>query len=119
MAINTLNEKELKDYISDVKRDLMFNIIYNMRHFELTMGDAQSLSRDFLNIFPVVKVQELLNKLQKLGRRYKEAKAVFILYAAKYYEKERQLILQTVPIYIKNGEIEKAINLIKGGIYHD
>lgn len=117
--LNTVEKNELKDYVSDIKRDLMFNIIYNMRHFELTLKDAQSLSKGFLNIFPVIKVQELLRKLQKLGTKHKEARAVFIIYASKYYEKEKQFILQTVPLFIKEGEIEKAINLIKGGTYHE
>lgn len=114
-----ISEKELKDYISDMERDLMFQVIMNMKNYKLTMQTAHYIAKDFLEIFPVSDIQRLLNKLKILAKEHEEIRAVFITYAKKYYEKQKDYILTIVPPYIKNGEIEQAVQIVKGGNYHE
>lgn len=110
------HNEQLEKLIRDVKRDLMFQVILNMRHFKLTQEDARYLAQDFLKIFPIQSEKELLDKLFQLGQKYIETRTVFIKYASSYYEKEKQRILQAIPPYLKNGDIEKALTIMKGGV---
>lgn len=108
----------LEQTIKDVKREVLKHIILNLRHYELTTEEAQYLAQDLLAIFPVTTMDELFMKLNKLTKDYKEVRPVFIKYAKKYYEEQEKQVLQLVPPYIKNGEIEQAVTLMKGVNYH-
>lgn len=109
---------DLTKTISDVKRDIMFHIILNMRHFKITMQDAQNLAQDLLKIFPVSTMEDLLTKLRNLGTIYEEVRIVFIKYAVPYYEEQKNNILRTVPGHIQKQEYDTAIKLLKGVTYH-
>ncbi len=111
--------KQVSEAIQDIKRDLLFHVILNMKRNLLSLEDTKYLAEDFLQIFPVFSIAELLKKLNELGKIYKEARIVFIKYANLYYEEEKTYLLYQIPPYIKNGEIDKAIEVMKGGIYHE
>lgn len=99
----------LKQLVSDVERDLLFHIILNMRKRNITVGEAEHLARDFLQLLPVTDKEELLKKLSALGERYPEAQAVFLKYASPHEEEKRQQLIEELSAHIKNGQIEKAI----------
>lgn len=108
----------LTQIIADVKRDLLFHVIQNMKHKNLDMRDARYLAQDVMSIFPVFTIDELLEKLSKLSSIYKEARAVYIKYANLYFETKRQYLLTVVPPSIHRGEIDQALSLLKGGDNH-
>lgn len=101
--------------IEDVKRDLMAQVILNMRHTRLSLSSAEDLAQDFLAIFPVVDVEELFNKLFVLTRDYKEVRKVFLKYAQPYFEEKRKFTLALMRKYVDKNEIENALSVAKGG----
>ncbi len=118
MKKTTIIAKNIQELESDIQRDLTYYIILNLRHHELAVPTAQALAREFLAIFPIQTVEDLLRKLEKLGKRYQEARAVFIEYANAFYRAKKKEALEIVPGYIKNLQIEEAIKITKGVTYH-
>lgn len=118
MKKTTIIAKKREELESDVQRDLTYYIILNLRHHELTIPTAQALAREFLAIFPIQTIEDLLIKLEKLAKKYHEARAVFIEYANAFYAEKKKIVLDIIPAYIRNQQIEEAITLLKGVTYH-
>lgn len=114
-----LSDEEFKIMISHVKRDILYQIILNMKQYEISKEEAQRLAVDFLAVMPIKDAQDLIKKLRILGKSYKEIRTVFIKYANEYYIKEKQYILNVVPLYIQKGEINETLEIVKGGNYHE
>ncbi len=109
---------DMTTIVRNVKRDLLFHIILHMRHYKITMEDAQSLAKEFLETLPVSTIEGLLLSLHTLAKTYEQARIVYIKYALPYYEEQKRYILTSVPPLIQRGDIEKAIALLKGGTNH-
>ena len=118
MKKQTIIAKNREELENDVQRDLTYYIILNLRHHELAVPTAQALAREFLAIFPIQTIEDLLRKLEKLAKKYHEARAVFIEYANAFYREKKKEALEIVPGYIKNLQIEEAIKITKGVTYH-
>lgn len=108
---------EFERFVSDVERDLLFQIIVHMKHREMTGEEAQKVAKEFLTLLPVVDKEDLLKKLGILSQAHKGAREVFLKYAAPSEEEQRLIKIQTMSEHIKNGDIEKAITVAKGGTY--
>lgn len=115
--MNVIQFVNVNTLLKDVKRDLMFHTILNMRHYKLTVKDAQYLAQDFLVVLPATTIEDLLLKLYELGKNYEEARIVFIKYAVEYYEQKEQKILHEARKCIKKGDIDKALEILKKGEY--
>lgn len=105
--------KILEQYAEDVKRDILFYIILELKRYEITKEDAQNLAQDFLSIFPVLTVEDLLTKLNDLGKTYKEAQKVFLKYATSYYNQQKQEVLEKIPPFLKSGDIDAALSILR------
>ncbi len=114
MKIQTIQQQLTKD----VQRDLMFQVILDMRHYKITMQQAQSLAKEFVTFFPVDDIHIFLHKLYELGKIYEEVRPVFIKYARSYYEMEKQDVLSQISSYIQQNDIDHALILAKGGTHH-
>lgn len=110
--------KNLQIFINDIKREVLFHIIMDMRDNKLTISDAKDLATDFLSIFPVTDIKDLIYQLQLLGDLYHSIRLVFIKYANEYYDEEKEDILSKIPNYIHTGQINGAIQILRGGVYH-
>lgn len=108
-------DEDLEKLISDVERDLLFHIIMNMKHRKISIGEAHYLAQDFLKFLPVQDKEDLLKKLLDLGKKYEEAREVYIKYGTPHEEEKRNKLLEAMRDHIKNGDIEKAIETAKGG----
>ena len=97
---------DTKTITDNVKRDVMTQIILNMRHMRLSLSDAEQLAQDFLEIFPVANSDEFFVKLFDLSKDYKEIRKVFLKYAGPYYEEKRQSSLKTVREHMERGIYE-------------
>ena len=104
---------DLNKLTSNVKRDLLFHIILNMRRGDLSMKVAQHLSRDFLEQFPFTSYEDLLQKLKLLGEKYKEANEVYLKYASPDHAQRDQESLQEMLQHIKMGDFDKAIQVTR------
>lgn len=111
-----LHKDTLKTLISDVKRELLFYIILNMSEGKISLPEAQTLARDFLAVLPVKNAAKLFIELKRLSERYREARSVFLKYAAPYEEKRRLRTLYKVSKYIKNYQFIEAVTVAKGGV---
>ena len=112
--MDTQSQDDLKKFLENVERDLLLDIILNMRNRKITVGDAEKLARDFLAVLPIRDRQDLLGKLKSLSGKYSEARDVYLKYAAEEHETEKNQAVDTIANHIKNGEIEKALEVAKG-----
>lgn len=104
---------DVKKLLKDVKRDLMFYIILNLKRYKIMVQDAQYLAQDFLAVLPAATIEDLLSKLSVLGENYEEARIVFIKYAVPYLEEKDQKKLLQAKSYIKQGSVDKALEALK------
>jgi hypothetical protein len=111
---NHIDNKELEKYINDIKQDLLFHIITNLRAEKVTLGQAKYLSKDFLALLPVQDKEEILNKLYSLTSLYGEARAVFVKYIGPFEEEKTMKKLAVARKYMQNKEYEKALQSMKG-----
>ena len=103
--------------LENVEGDLLSAIIENMKHNKITTQEAQQLAKDFLALLPIHDKYDLLKKLKDLGGKYDEAQSVFLKYAKPEEEKDRHEKLVSMAEHIKNGDIDKALGVAKGGNY--
>lgn len=109
------NQQNLDNLVSDVEKDLLFYIITNMKHRKISIAEAHYLASDFLKLLPVKDKEDLLSKLSGLANTYDEVREVFVKYNTPYEEEKRNILLNMMRDHIKNGDIEKAIGVVKGG----
>ncbi len=108
--------QDLAQFLTDVERSLLEHITTSLQQRKMTQEEAQQLARDFLSLLPPKDKEDLLNKLHTLSTKYDEANAVYLEYARKDEEQKRDYLLHQMSMHIKNGEIEKAIAIAKGGV---
>lgn len=106
-------DDNFENFLSDVERDLLFHIIFNLRRSKISLNEAQSLAKDFLALLPAEDKEQLLKKLEGLGQEYPEANEVYLKYATPHYESKNQHALDEMSEYIRQGDIEKAIEVGK------
>lgn len=100
---------------TEVERDLLQEIIKNVKEERMTEAQARQAARDFLAILPLEDKQDLLEKLSEFSRTHVEAKGVFVKYAKPIEEEERLKKISMMSQHIQNGEIDHALTIAKGG----
>ena len=108
--------KTLKQFVNDIERDLMFQIIMNMKHGMLSTGQAQKIAQEYLAMMPVKDKKHVLKHIKQMADTYKEAREVYMKYSDLYYEEKKDKTLKKVSMYLKKNNIEKAVSIMKGGI---
>ncbi len=108
----------LEQLVQDIKRDLMIEVIVDLKNTKLSIDQARELARDFLNILPPINKEELLKKLGELGKVYKEVRAVFIKYARLYDDEKRWYSLEQAHTYLQEGNVYLALRAVKGGVLY-
>lgn len=111
--MDTNNQGDLNKFLENVERDLLLDIILNMRNRKITVGEAEKLARDFLALLPASDKHDLLGKLKSLSGKYQEARDVYLKYATEEHETEKNQALDTIAGHIKSGDIEKALEVAK------
>lgn len=114
---NTTEEinDDMQKYISDVQRDLLFELIMSMRHKLITVGGARRLAKDFIALFPFQTKEEVIEKMKKLSEKYAEARTVYLKYAVPHTNQIEKELIDKISQHLQSGDIEKAINVAKGG----
>lgn len=110
-----VDEQNLKKLIEEVEKDLLAHIYANLKANEITAEQAQKLAQDFLKLLPFEDKEDLLEKLNTLGKQYREAQEVYVKIGIPLEEQERQQKLDLMHKYIVTGELEKALDVAKGG----
>jgi hypothetical protein len=105
----------LKPLIEEIEKELLDEIIKNLKENKLTVEKAQELAKEFFSLLPIEDKKDLRNKLYTLSKDNQEALGVYVHYANTYDAEERERKLTQMSQHIKNGEIEDALMVAKGG----
>lgn len=104
----------LDKLVEEVERDLLSHIYANLKTQEINAQEAQRLAQDFLKLLPFKDKKDLLDKLNELGNQYRTAQEVYVKYGVPFEEQERLKKLDLMREHIKNGAIDKALEVAKG-----
>jgi spore maturation protein CgeB len=110
------DSSDINPLIEQVEKDLLDEIIKNLEQNIITDDQAKKQANDFLSLLPINDKKDLLDKLQKLSQVNKETKEIYHKYASSFEEEERQKKLQLMSEHIKNGQIDQALSVAKGGV---
>lgn len=99
--------------VEEVKKELLELIIEHLKQNKIQATEAQQLARDFLAVLPIKDQADLLSKLKNLGEKYKEANEVYLDELSKASEEKRDQALSLMRDYIKQGNIDQAIQTAK------
>jgi hypothetical protein len=104
-----------KAFLGQIEDDLVQHIIKGLENKTLSVEDSRSLAYKFLQHLPAKDKQDLLDKLNELGKEYKPAQEVYADFIGDYAAKEREDKLNAMRGHIQSGNIEAAIAVAKGG----
>ena len=107
-------DTNFKKLISEVERDLLFQIIINMKHKVISVGESRRLAQDYLALLPFSSKEDLIKNMNALGHKYPEARAVYLKYTIPYLDQEENKLITQMSQYLQNGNIEEALNIVKG-----
>lgn len=100
----------------ELKRDLMLQIMYNLKHGLMTKEDSRLLARDFLKaVDNAIDEQSTLSELFRFIEIHPEILSTFTKFANSYYEEQRKARLDQAQLTLKSGDVEAAVNILKGG----
>ncbi|MBI2034199.1 MAG: PQQ-dependent sugar dehydrogenase [Candidatus Levybacteria bacterium] len=104
--------------IVTVERELLGRMLVGMRSGKLPLPQAKKMAKIFVASLPAVSdsaaAQEALcGVLDNLADQYQEARAVYVKYAIPYKEEKRREKIDVVTAYMRKGDIEKALKVIK------
>lgn len=111
-----MTDQSMQTITTGIERDLLEVIIQNLEQHSIHIPQARELAREFLALLPLQDKKDLLEKLYKLSQKHIETKGVYLKYAKPYEDEERQKKLELMSHHIKNGQIEHALTIAKGGI---
>ena len=101
--------------VDDVEKDLLLEIVANLKRNKLDRKKAELLAREFLSLLPPKDFSELIQILKKLSPDFAEARDVYIKYFAIQEKINDQSKVALMGQHISTGNIEKAIEVAKGG----
>ncbi len=98
-------------FIEDIEKDLLSEIITNLKRNKLEPARAQQVAKEFMSHLPPKDHQDLLNVLKNMSSTYPEASDIYVKYQASYDDSQKANLLAQ---HIAQGQIEKAIEVVKG-----
>jgi hypothetical protein len=101
-------------YKTNIQRDLLYQVILHMKRQELSTPSAQRLAQEFLLTLKSTTIEEFLDELAKLARKYKEIDEVFTHYAKDFEETVVNERLMRMSQLIASNDIEMALKAGRG-----
>ena len=101
--------------IDEVEKDLLAEIVENLKRNQLDQVKAQALAKEFLVLLPPKDFSDMVRILKSLSTEYREARDVYVKYEAIQQELNDQNKATLMAQHIASGNIEKAIEIAKGG----
>ena len=111
----TQEHRPMQDLIDQVEKDLLGHIYTNLKENKLTGVAAQQLAQEFLALLPFKDKKDLVDKLSSLGQKYPEARQTYVNLGIPVEEQQRQERLDQMRAHIQAGDIDKALEVAKGG----
>lgn len=110
-----MSDSSMQTIVTDVERELLQVIVTHLKDNSMTEEQARVVSQEFLALLPMNDKKDLLSKLYNFSQKHVETKGIYLKYAKPYEEEERQRKLALMSEHIKNGQIEHALTVAKGG----
>lgn len=110
---------EVRNMLSDVRRDVLFQIILGLKQMRISKQKAQAIAKAFVAASDVTTKKELIATLSEIAKMYEEIKNVFLKYATIYDNERRTLHVQAMIFYVHLGDIDSALQIAKGGIIYE
>lgn len=114
-----MNDKVLDPSIAplvdEVEKDLLHHIIEGLKQKKIPLPEAQKLARDFLRVLPIKDKHDLLLKLKEVSQMHPEVFDVYFKLANEHEENVREKKLSLAAQHIQQGNIEQALQAVKGG----
>jgi hypothetical protein len=101
--------------VDDVEKDLLGEIVTNLKRNKLDSQKAQKLALEFLSLLPPKDFPEMIEILKKLSGTYNEARDVYIKYQGIQETMNDRNKASVMAEHISRGDIDKAIEIAKGG----
>jgi hypothetical protein len=108
-------DQSIQTLTEDIEKELLDEIINNLDNAKITVEEAKAVAKEFLSLLPLQDKKDLLDKLYKLTKDHSETADLYIKYAKPIEEDERLKKLSVMSEHIKNGQIEHALTVAKGG----
>lgn len=108
-------DQSIEELTEEVENEILQVIIKYLDHERMTEEQASQLAREFLTLLPIKDKTDLLTKLKTFSTIHTETKSVYLKYALPYEEAERQRKLALMSHHIRNGQIDHALSVAKGG----
>lgn len=111
----TIINKPIQELVDQIERDLLAHIYTNLKENKLTGIAAQQLAQEFLGLLPFKDKKDLVDKLSTLGQKYPEARETYVNLGIPLEEQQRQDRLDQMRAHIASGDLDKALDVAKGG----
>lgn len=111
-----MSDQTMQTITTDIEKELFDEIVRNLDQATITAEEAQSVAKEFLTLLPLQDKKDLLDKLYKLSVDHIETRDLYLKFAKPIEEDDRQQKLALMSQHIKNGQIDQALAVAKGGI---
>lgn len=95
---------ELKTLQTNFERELLFQIISNLRHDKLTKSRAKNVAKAFLPTLKLNDAEEFILNNAKLSEFYPEILEAFLVSVKKYEEETKLNKLNLVRVKLTGGD---------------
>src|SRR3989344_8944721 len=102
---------DVKQEVEIVKKELVEIIIESLKANKISVDEAKKLANDFLNVLPVTRYNDFLNKLKSLGEEHSEVKKIYVDELEKASKARDKEALNKMRDLIKLGKIEEAVSV--------
>ena len=111
-----MTDQSLQQTVTDVENDLLDLIVASLKVNNINVDEAKKLAKEFLSFLPMQDKHDLLEKLHTFSVDHNETQGLYLKYAKPLEEEDRQRKLSMMSEHIKNGQIEHALTVAKGGV---
>lgn len=106
------------EYTTGIERELMAAIVVAVRHDKTTEERVKKISQMYLAFADEPLVENLVRKFRELGKLFREVRDIANKYWVKYLQERGLIALSRTRVYLRNGNIEKALITVKGGTHY-
>jgi hypothetical protein len=95
--------KNFEQFKKDFKRDLLIQIVINMRHGKTGKASSSELAREVLKIFREGQAKQVFERINKLAETHPEILDIFIKRGYEFDSREKDQRLEQINIYLTKG----------------
>ncbi len=108
-----MDPNSVSQVVDSVEKDLLAEIVANLKRNKLEPAKAQALAKEFLSHLPPKDFNSMVAILREMSGQYDEAKGVLIKYEAIAQKREDLEKANLMAQHISQGQIEQAIQVAK------